>query len=187
MANSLDGTIHQLVREWITDGLCWLPSQNGPRWAGGGTMLFCGRPARRLSLSCPSQTLSALLMFLQSWGPPRVPSRVQKKSQKAEKTEEGRLTAALLGKMTTSSPRTTGQEAEDSYFKFPRAKKTVLWSFSLWTKNSLNLYCLMNYELLGDTALTSILESPVCYPLPRMPIVLGYSNIYRERAMVKHT
>lgn len=39
----------------------------------------------------------------------------------------------------------------------------------------------MNYELLGDTALTSILESPVCYPLPRMPTVLGYSNIYREQ------
>lgn len=131
MANSLDGTIHQLVREWITDGLCWLPSQNGPLWAGGGTMLFCGRPARRLSLSCPSQTPSALLMFLQSWGPPQVPSRVQKKSQKAEKTEEGRLTAALLGKMTTSSPRTTGQEAEDSYFKFPRAKK-LFYDLSLF-------------------------------------------------------
>lgn len=87
MANSLDGTICQLVREWVTDGLCRLSSQNGPHWAGGGTMLFCGRPARRLSLSCPSHTLSVLLMFLQSWGPPppppaQVPSRVQKKVPK---------------------------------------------------------------------------------------------------------
>ena len=42
----------------------------------------------------------------------QVPSRGRRKSQKAEKTEKGRLTAALLGKMITSWPRKIGQEAE---------------------------------------------------------------------------
>lgn len=36
----------------------------------------------------------------------------------------------------------------------------------------------MSHELLGDIALTSLLESLVYYPLPRMPTVLGYSDIY---------